>query len=59
MINFTSACFTLIKDVKEMLEEIGFKTTIRKVIDKGKTKYVIRISKNTEKFIETINFWKK
>ena len=45
MANFTSVCYTLIKDVEEMLENISFKTKVRKVIDKGKTKYVIRISK--------------
>lgn len=58
MANFTSACFALINDVKKMLKNIGFETKVRKVIDKGKTKYVIRISKNTKKFIKTINFWK-
>jgi len=59
MVNFTSACFTLIKDVEEILEKIGFKTTARKVVDKGKTKYVLRVSKNTEKFIKIIRLWKK
>lgn len=58
MVNFTSACFTLIKDIIDMLKDIGFETKARKVIDKGKIKYVIRISKNTEKFIKIINFWK-
>ena len=59
MVNFTSVCYTLIKDVEDMLKEIDFKTQARKVVDKGKTKYVIRISKDVEKFIKIINFWKK
>lgn len=58
MVNFTSVCYPLIQDVKEMLKSIGFETKARKVIDKGKTKYVIRISKNTEKFMKIINLWK-
>ena len=58
MANFTSVCCTLIKDVEEMLKNIGFEVKARKVIDKGRIKYVIRISKNTEKFIRLINFWK-
>ena len=58
MANFTSACFTLVEDVKEMLKAIDFEAKPRKVTDKGKTKYVIRISKNTEKFTKYINFWK-
>jgi DNA-binding transcriptional regulator WhiA len=58
MVNFTSAGYTLVEDVGNMMKEIGFGTQIRKVIDKGKTKYVIRISKNVNKFIKIINFWK-
>ena len=58
MVNYTSACFTLIDDVRNILKDISFETKVRKVIDKGKTKYVIRISKNTNKFIKIINFWK-
>jgi intein/homing endonuclease len=58
MVNFTSACYTLVKDVKSMLKKVGFETKIRKVVDKGRIKYVIRISKNVKKFTKTINFWK-
>ncbi len=59
MANFTSVCYTLILDVRDILKEIGFETPIRKVVDRGKTKYIIRISKNVKKFIRIINFWKK
>lgn len=58
MINFTSACYTLIKDTEEIIVKIGFNVKTRKVTDNGKVKYVIRISKNVEKFIEIINLWK-
>ncbi len=58
MVNYTSACFTLVKDIIDMLKNINFEIKARKVIDRGKTKYVLRISKNTENFIKTINFWK-
>ncbi len=59
MVNFTSVCLTLIKDAKEILKNIGFEVKIRKVIHKGKIKYVIRISKNVDKFIHDIKLWKK
>ena len=58
MVNFTSVCHPLIIDVQEILGNIGFSVKVRKAIEKSKTKYIIRISKNTEKFIKTINFWK-
>lgn len=59
MINFTSACYNLIKDVEEVLKNISFEAKPRKVIDKGKIKYVIRISKNSERFIKVISLYKK
>lgn len=60
MVNFTSANHILIKDVKDMLEKVGFGVIIRKVISKNdKTKYVIRISKNVKNFIKIIDLWKK
>lgn len=60
MVNFTSANYILIRDIKEMLEKIGFNVLIRKVVSKNnKIKYVIRISKNVKEFIKIINLWKK
>lgn len=60
MANFTSANYSLTEDTKEMLGKIGFDITTRKVISKNNhIKYVIRISKNVEKFIKIINLWKK
>jgi DNA-binding transcriptional regulator WhiA len=59
MVNYTSANYTLVKDTEKMLEKIGFRATIRKVISKdGNIKYVIRISKNVKNFIKIINLWK-
>lgn len=60
MTNFTSANYTLAKDVKDMLVKIGFDINERKVISKNNhTKYVIRISKDVESFIKIINLWKE
>jgi DNA-binding transcriptional regulator WhiA len=57
--NFTSIIPTLINDTKEMIENIGFKPKIQKTLQfNNKTKYVIRISKDTQKFIKSINLWK-
>jgi DNA-binding transcriptional regulator WhiA len=61
MVNFTSADYTLIEDVKFMLEKTGFNTNIRISHNKIKnqTKYIIRISKNVENLIKKIDFWKE
>ena len=59
LVNFTSVGYALIEDIENILKEIGFEIKARKVVDKGKTKYVIRISKDVKKFIKIINFWKK
>jgi len=59
MINFTSASYTIIEDVRYMLDIINFKTKIRKVNENKKVKYVIRISKDTEKLIKIIDLWKE
>lgn len=60
MVNFTSASYTLIKDVKDMMEVNEFNVIIRKVVAKNDNiKYVIRVSKDVENFIKKINLWKK
>lgn len=58
--NFTSIIPTLINKVKTMIENLGFKPKMQKTqqINK-KIKYVIRMSKDPEKFIKEINLWKK
>jgi DNA-binding transcriptional regulator WhiA len=58
--NFTSIIPSLIKDTEIMILNLGFKPKIQKNIQpNGKTKYVIRISKDPEKFMKCIKLWKK
>lgn len=58
--NFTSIIPTLVIDTKKMIENIGFKPKIQKTIQwNNKIKYVIRMSREPEKFIETIKLWEK
>jgi intein/homing endonuclease len=58
--NFTSIIPTLIDKVKLMIENLGFKPKMQKSTQSnGKIKYVIRMSRDPEKFIKTINLWKK
>ncbi len=59
-VNFTSIIPTLIKSVDEMVNNIGFKPKTQKSKQpNNKIKYVIRICKDSEKFIKIINLWKK
>ncbi len=58
MVNFTTIIEKLAYDYFKSLESLGYKPQIRKVIHKSKTKYVIRISKDTDKFIENLKIWK-
>jgi DNA-binding transcriptional regulator WhiA len=58
--NFTSIIPTLINKVKIMIENLGFKPKMQKTLQfNNKTKYVIRMSREPQKFIEVINLWKK
>ena len=59
MVNFTSIIKPLIKDVSELINGLGYRVKARKIIERGRTKYVIRISKNVENFISNIKLWKK
>jgi len=55
MANFVTIIPTLANDVMELIEKIGFKPNMQTLESTiKKTKYTIRISKNTEEFIETI-----
>jgi hypothetical protein len=58
--NFTSIIPTLMNKVKIMIENLGFKPKMQKTIQpNGKTKYVIRMSREPERFIRVINLWKE
>ena len=56
MTNFVTIIPTLASDVMEIIEKIGFKPNMQTLKSTTKkTKYTIRISKNAEDFIKTIN----
>lgn len=58
--NFTSIIPTLINKVKMMIENLDFKPKMQKTTQpNGKIKYVIKISRDTKKFIKAINLWKE
>ncbi len=59
MVNFTGANKFLVEDVALIMEKINFPTIVRRVVFKDKTKYVIRLSKDTDKFIKIISLWKE
>ena len=58
MINFTNACEPLVSDVISMVKMIGFRPTISKVNKELRTKYTVRIARDVDKFINTLNLKK-
>ena len=60
MVGFVTIIPTLAKDVMEMIKSLGFKPNLQKIKrEDQKTRYNVRISKDTEKFIKLINIIKK
>ncbi len=59
MLNITSSIPTLAKSIIKAITNIGYKPNIQLHKDPKKIKYTIRISKNTQKFINDIDVWKK
>jgi phosphotransferase system IIB component len=60
MTNFVTIIPELAKDVIEMIEMLGFKPNIQRLEErKDITKHTIRISKNTNKFINLVNIKKE
>ncbi|MCK4918581.1 MAG: LAGLIDADG family homing endonuclease [Candidatus Pacebacteria bacterium] len=60
MVNFVNITPNLSMDVLEMINNLGYSPNLQKLKQlNGKTKYTIRVTKNSEKFIKEINFWKK
>ncbi len=60
MINFVSYIPSLAQDVFSSIEELGYKPNMQELCyENGKTKYTIRISRNTRNFIQEIGLWKK
>jgi len=59
MINFVNICKPLVEDVSEMMKILGYHPSVQQLRqENGKIKYTIRLAKNTDEFIKTINYWK-
>jgi DNA-binding transcriptional regulator WhiA len=59
MINFTTIIKGLADDFHTSLERFGYKPQTRKVTNLGKTKYIVRLSKNVDRFIKEFKIWKE
>jgi hypothetical protein len=60
MVNFVNTCPNLSEDVFKIIKSLGYKPNIQKFIQKnGKIKHTVRLSRDSQKFIKEINFWKK
>lgn len=59
MVNFTNNTLGLAEDVFEIIENLGYKPKLYKVIQKSiHPKYTIRLSREVEKFLKEINLQK-
>lgn len=58
MVNFVTIIPRLASDVIKIIKKIGFSPHIYKIATITKTRYNIRLSKNTDNFLKTINFIK-
>ena len=60
MVNFVNINPKLSKDVFEMIKNLGYSPNLQKLEQSNsKIKHTIRLSKDSQKFIKEINFWKK
>ena len=59
MVNFVTEIPILAKDVVKMIQAIGYKPNLQKIKSKNQTKFTIRLSRDSKKFINDINLWKK
>lgn len=60
MANFVCTIPVLAHDALALIQGLGYKPNMQKLTERsGKTKHTIRVSKNTEKFIQEVGLWKK
>lgn len=59
MINITTVIKPLAVSIVTAIQNIGYKPNIQKRIEIEKEKYVIRISKDSQKFIDDTGLWKR
>jgi DNA-binding transcriptional regulator WhiA len=59
MVNFTSNIEVLWLDVRKMVEDLGFKPNVLKILnDYGNFKYTVRVSRDAKRFIRTLKLCK-
>jgi len=59
MVNFTNNIEKLAFDVRNMMEVLGFEPNYSKTVnDRGNFKYTVRVSRNAERFIRTLQLYK-
>ena len=59
MVNFTSNIEALWLDARKMIEELGFKPNVLKILnDHGNFKYTVRVSRDAKRFIRVLRLYK-
>lgn len=59
MVNITSAITPLAESIVVAMLNLGYKPNVQKRVEIEKQKHTIRISKNTQQFIDDIGVWKR
>lgn len=59
MVNITSSIASLAEDIITAIKSVGYKPTVCKIQERDKQRYTIRISKNTQQFINDLGVWKR
>ncbi len=59
MVNIVSNISSLAESIILAINSLGYKPNVQKRIELVKQKYTIRISKNTQEFIDEIGVWKR
>jgi len=59
MVNLTSSIKPLVLSIVNAIQNIGYKPNVQKRVETEKEKYTIRISKNTQQFINEVGVWKR
>ncbi|MBP6884547.1 MAG: LAGLIDADG family homing endonuclease [Candidatus Pacebacteria bacterium] len=58
MVNFTTIIKPLAENIMDIFISMGYQPQIRKVLFKGRSKYLIRVSRNVSDLISEIDLWK-
>jgi predicted double-glycine peptidase len=58
MVNFVTVIPALADDVKKIIKKLGFEANIYKITSTSRVRYTIRLSKNINYFLKTVNLIK-